>query len=262
MTNSRKITSVIIPAAGKGTRLLPLTKAIPKELIPLGRKPVLEHVVEECAECGIEEVLFVISNEKETIRRHFGDSAESVRFYYAYQPQPLGLADAIRLGRDFAGNSPFAVALGDSVIESRKQPPPFRLVIDTFEQSNASGVILVQPTSISEISRYGVVKPKNKTGKVFEIEDIVEKPSPKQAPSTLAVAGRYAFEPWIFDYIEQTPVGAGNEYQISDSIRLMLRDGRSIWCVALGEGEVRRDIGTFETYFEAFALELRREGFL
>lgn len=262
MTNPRKITSAIIPAAGKGTRLLPLTKAIPKELIPLGRKPVLEHVVEECAACGIEKILFVISGEKEAIRRYFGDSAGSLRFYYAYQPQPLGLADAIRLGREFAGNNPFAVVLGDSVIESRKHPPPFRRVLDTFEQSSASGVILVQPTPISEISRYGVVKPKNHVGAAFEIEDVIEKPAPKQAPSTFAVAGRYAFEPCIFDYIEQTPAGTGNEYQISDSIRLMLQDGRSVWCVALDEGEVRRDIGTFETYFEALALELKREGFL
>jgi len=259
MTNPKRIRRAIIPAAGKGTRLLPLTKAIPKELIPLGRKPVLEHIISECKLCGIEEIVLVVSAEKEAIRRHFGDCFEGVKFSYAYQAEPIGLADAIRCGKDWVGNEPFAVVLGDSVIESGQDTLPLRRVLDAFETTDAAAVILVQPTPRVELFRYGVVKPKSGVGPKFEIDDIVEKPRPEDAPSIYAVAGRYAFEPSIFDYIDRTSRGAGNEYQISDSIRIMLNDGLPVWCVALGSDEVRRDIGTFETYFEAFAVELAKE---
>ncbi|MDH7600962.1 MAG: sugar phosphate nucleotidyltransferase [Armatimonadota bacterium] len=259
MTNPSCIRRAIIPAAGKGTRLLPLTKAVPKELIPLGKRPVLEHVVEECIACGIEEIVFVISSEKEAIRRHFGDSDGKIRFLYAYQHQPLGLAQAIGCARDFATDEPFAVVLGDSVIASASSLLPFRRVIDTFERTHADAVVLVQPTPREQLSRYGVVKPKDTTSSSFEIEDIVEKPLPHEAPSIYAVAGRYVFKPFIFDYIDRTPRGAKGEYQLSDSIRLMIEDGARVWCVALDNNEVRRDIGTFETYFEALAFELAKE---
>ncbi len=256
-----RIRRAIIPAAGKGTRLFPLTKAVPKELIPLGRKPVLEHVVEECTLCGVEEIIFIISPAKDAIRRHFGESVGNIRFQYAYQPVPLGLADAVRCAKDYVADEPFAVVLGDSVIESTHSLPPFRRVLDMFEETCADAVILVQPTPRDQLSRYGVVKPKDAVDSSFgfEIEDIVEKPLPDEAPSIYAVAGRYAFKPSIFEYIDRTPRGTGNEYQISDSIRIMIEDGGRICCVALQDGEVRRDIGTFETYFEAFALELAKE---
>ena len=259
MTNPRRITKAVIPAAGKGTRLLPLTRAVPKELIPLGRKPVLEHVVDECAACGIQEILFVISKDKEAIRTHFGESDGRIRFSYAYQPQQNGIADAVFRGREFAGGEAFAVVLGDSVIETDQDVGPFRRVLDTFETTGAGAVIAVQRAPRAEISRYGIVKPKCGVGPVFEIDGVVEKPAPQDAPSDYAVAGRYAFEPAVFDYIRRTPRGAGGEYQITDSIRLMLADGRAVWCVALSENETRRDIGEFETYFEAFESEVENE---
>jgi len=259
LRTARRITKAVIPAAGKGTRLLPLTKAVPKELVPLGRKPVLEHVVEECAACGIEEVLFVISEDKQAIRTHFGGSGSGIRFSYTYQPQQKGLADAIYCGREFVGEDPFAVALGDSVIETDQNVPPFRRVIDSYESTAASAVIVVARAPRAEVSRYGIVKPKHGAAPCFEIDGLVEKPRPEDAPSEYAIAGRYAFDPVVFDYIHRTPQGAGGEYQITDSVALMLADGREVWCVALGENEIRRDIGTFETYFEAFLNEVEKK---
>ena len=254
-----RITRAIIPAAGKGTRLLPLTKAVPKELMPLGRKPVLEHIVDEAISCGIEEILFVISQEKTAIRAHFGDGGGGARFSYTFQAVQKGLADAIYCGREFVGDEPFAVILGDSIITTDQPVLPFRRVLDTYHNTDAAGVIIVQRTPIEEVRRYGIVKPKHGIAPSFQIEAIVEKPEPKEAPSEYAVAGRYAFDAVVFSYIERTAPGAGGEYQITDSVDLMLKDGLPVWCVALGEGEIRRDIGTFDTYFEALQIELSRE---
>lgn len=260
LTLSRTITKVVIPAAGKGTRLLPLTRAVPKELIPLGTKPVLEHIVEEVIGCGITQILFVISQDKTAIRSHFGDGLGGVRFDYTFQVEQNGLADAIRCGKEFVGDDPFAVVLGDSVIDTDQAVAPFRRVLDTYSGTRAAGVIVVQKTPIDEVSRYGIVKPKAGLGPSFEIDGLVEKPTPEQAPSQYAIAGRYAFDPVIFDYIDRTPRGANGEYQITDSVALMLDDGREVWCVALGENEVRRDIGTFASYFEALRIEIDRYG--
>lgn len=255
----KKITKAVIPAAGKGTRLLPLTKAIPKELVPLGRKPVLEHIVEEVVEAGITDILFVISEDKTAIRTYFGDGTNGARFHYVMQAEQKGLADAIDCGREFVDGEPFAVVLGDSVIESGAGVSPFRRTLDTYEGTGAKGVVMVQKTPREEVSRYGIVKPRGQVAPSFEIDGLVEKPNPEDAPSEYAIAGRYAFDPMIFDYIDRTHRGANGEYQITDSIDLMLRDGHEVWCVALGEGEVRRDIGTFESYFEAFMLEVAKE---
>jgi UTP--glucose-1-phosphate uridylyltransferase len=256
--NPRRITKAVIPAAGLGTRLLPLTKAVPKELMPLGTKPVLEHIVEEAACCGITDILFVISESKTAIRTHFGESANGIRFRYTFQPEQKGLADAINCGREFVGGDPFAVILGDSVIETDQSVIPFQRVLDTYEETDARAVIVVQKTPLEEVSRYGIVKPMHGISPSFQIDGLVEKPTPQEAPSDYAIAGRYAFDPVIFDYIDRTPRGAGGEYQITDSIGLMLDDGLEVWCVALGEREIRRDIGTFQTYFEAFLKEIQR----
>ena len=255
----RRITKAVIPAAGKGTRLLPLTKAIPKELVPLGRKPVLEHIVEEAVSSGITDILFVISEEKTAIRTHFGDSADGVHFFYTFQAEQKGLADAIYCGKEFVGKDPFAVILGDSIINTDQSVLPFRRVLDTYQNTDAKGVIVVQRTPIIEVSRYGIVRPKYSVAPSFEIDALIEKPKPEDAPSEYAIAGRYAFSAIIFDYIDKTPRGAVGEYQITDSIDLMLRDNNEVWCVALGENEVRRDIGTFESYYEAFQIEINKE---
>lgn len=269
----RTITKAVITAAGKGTRLFPLTKAIPKELIPLGAKPVLEHIVEEVIEAGITDILFVISEEKTAIRSHFGDSLDDVRFDYVFQAQQKGLADAVMCGRDFVGDDPFAVVLGDSIIYTEQPITPFMRVLDTYRDTDASGVIVVMKTPHEEVSRYGIVKPKDsaslfwhdlkaKDGKAigysFEIDSLIEKPAPEEAPSDYSIAGRYAFDSSIFDCIERTKLGANGEYQLTDSISVLLDDAKPVWCVALDPTEVRRDIGTFATYFEAFQIEINK----
>lgn len=252
----RTITKAVIPAAGKGTRLLPLTRAIPKELIPLGTKPVLEHIVDEVICAGITEILFVISEEKTAIRSHFGDSLNGVRFDYVSQAEQDGLADAIHCAKDYVGNDPFAVVLGDSIVDTNQPVLPLKRALDTYRDTNAAAVIVVQKVPVERISRYGIVKPRSGVGPSFEIDGLVEKPKPEDAPSDYAIAGRYVFDSVIFGYIERTPRGAKGEYQITDSIALMLEDGREAWCVALGENEARRDIGTFSSYFEALRIEI------
>ena len=227
--------------------------------MPLGCKPVLEPIVEEIVQGGIKEILFVISQDKTAIRSHFGDRLGEVRFDYVLQAEQKGLADAVMCGREFTGTDPFAVVLGDSVIETdRPQQTPLMRVLSTFADTDASGVIVVQKTPREEVSRYGIVRPRSALGSCFEIDGLVEKPQPKDAPSEYAVAGRYAFGSSIYEWIERTPRGANNEYQLSDSIALMMRDGGKAWCVALGPGEIRRDIGTFASYFEAFRIEMER----
>ena len=252
------ITKAVIPVAGKGTRLLPLTKAVPKELIPLGKKPVLEHIIEEVISSGITDVLFVIARDKTAIRAHFGDSIDGVRFHYVFQDEQLGLAHAINCSREFVGADPFAVVLGDSIVETYEGVRPFRRVLDTYENTNAQAVILVEKTPREEVSRFGIVKPVSEIAASFQIDGLVEKPKPEDAPSDYAIAGRYAFDAAIFDCIDRTPRGAGGEYQITDSIALMLEDGGEVWGVALLENESRCDIGTFETYFGAFQREVDR----
>lgn len=247
----RIIRKAVIPVAGKGTRLYPLTKAVPKELLPLGRKPVLEHIVDEAAAAGITEVLFVISKEKTAIRDHFGDSMAGIRFDYAFQHDQKGLADAVNCGREWVGGDHFVLILGDSPITTDQPVIPLQRVLDCYRDTNAKGVIVVQSEPDEDLHRYGIVKPKSGVGECFEIDGLVEKPAPGTAPSNYTIAGRYAFDPMIFDYIDQTQPGAIGEIQITDSIALMLRDGNPVWCVALGPGENRTDIGTFESYFEA-----------
>jgi len=245
------IRKAIIPVAGKGTRLYPLTKAVPKELLPLGRKPVLQHIVDEAAEAGITEVLFVISKEKTAIRDHFGESGPGMRFDYAFQHELKGLADAVYCGREWVGGDHFVVILGDSPITTDQPVIPLQRVLDCYRNTNARGVIVVQREPDEDLHRYGIVKPKTGVGECFEIDGLVEKPASGTAPSNYTIAGRYAFDPIIFDFIERTQPGAIGEIQITDSIKLMLRDGNPVWCVALRSTETRRDIGTFESYFEA-----------
>ncbi|MCE5197925.1 MAG: sugar phosphate nucleotidyltransferase [Armatimonadota bacterium] len=254
----KSITKAVVPAAGKGTRLMPLTKAVPKELMPLGKKPVLEHIIDEIAEAGITEVLFVISEEKTAIRTHFGESLNGIKFDYVFQDEQKGLADAIYCAREWVGDEPFTVVLGDSTIETNQVVSPYTRLIDAYRDTDAACVIAVEEAPLEEVSRYGIVKPMNGVAPLFQIDGLVEKPTPEAAPSRYAIAGRYAFDPSIFRYIEQTPTGAKGEYQITDSIGLMLNSGNPIWCVALGDGETRRDIGTFEAYFEAFTHEMRK----
>ncbi|MFB3040772.1 MAG: UTP--glucose-1-phosphate uridylyltransferase [Candidatus Poribacteria bacterium] len=263
----KRLRKAVIPAAGIGTRLLPATKSVPKEMLPVGRKPTIQYIIEEICAAGIEQILIITSQHKRTIEDHFDldqlvndekllEHLGDVKLFYTRQSNPKGLADAIGKAEHFVGDEPFVVCLGDAIIQSQSPGSVLRRLIEAFTIKRASATILFQRVDQQSVSRYGIAQPKSRgdtsTAPAFEIQDLIEKPSIEEAPSNLAVTARYVFTPELFDYIRQTPPGRGGEIQITDSIRLMLQAGHSVWGVQLGEGEKRYDIGNYRSYFEAF----------
>lgn len=236
----------IVPAAGLGTRLRPLSDAIPKEMLPVGRALALERIVAELRAAGVERIVFVVSPQKEAfLRKHFGES-----FGYALQPEMRGLGDAILQARALAsGASRLLVALGDAVFEEPELGGLTRRVLATDSPIS----IAVQQVPRERLSKYGVVAPKAGTeGGTFCIQDIVEKPAPDQAPSDFAVTARYVLPDTLFETLEKTPPAKNGEVQLTDALQLLLRAGVPGSAVPLLPGETRHDIGGFETYFKAF----------
>jgi UTP--glucose-1-phosphate uridylyltransferase len=256
-----RVRKAVIPAAGLGTRLLPLTRSLPKEMLPVGRKPVIQYVIEEIHSAGIEYILIITSQSKRLIEDYF-DGSKSLPgevFYVnqAIRPDlPYGLAYAVSLAEGFVGNEPFLVCLGDCIIKTGDANSLLRRLIHTHETHNSAATVAFEEVSPEQVSRYGIAKPRDGIAdqvfpEEFRLDDIVEKPSRERAPSNLAVAARYVLEPEIFSYIKQTQRGAGGELQLTDSIRLLLKNGRPVWGVRL-KNEVRYDIGGFAGYFKAF----------
>jgi UTP--glucose-1-phosphate uridylyltransferase len=271
------IRKVVIPVAGAGTRLLPVTKSQPKEMLPVGRKPVVQYVVEEAQQSGLRQILFVTGRKKTAIEDHFDRDLELVRrlasggrselveelayeemavsFFYVRQSSEAGQADAIRQAHDFVGEEHFVVAHGDTIIQSQGAEPLLARMARIHLATGAAATIAVEEVALEEAHRYGIVKP---AGEVrpgeewFPIEDLVEKPTAAEAPSRWAVASRYVLAPGIFDAIDRTVPAADGEVYLTDSLRLLLRQGGKVVCVTLGPGEHRYDIGNFETYFKAF----------
>ena len=253
---------------------MPLTKSQPKEMLPIGRKPVVQYVVEELARCGISRVLFVTGPGKTAIENHFDIDAELIanlretgkeellaelaferedlEYFYTRQRRPLGLGHAVLCARPVVGDQSFVVALGDSIIGRQAQSQVVRTMVHRFESSRADAVIALQEVAAEDVVRYGVARPRGRIDEVFELEDLVEKPTVAEAPSNLAVAARYVFSPAIFEYLEQTPPGKGGEIQLTDAIRLLIRSGRKVLGIRLTLEEPRFDIGNFESYFAAF----------
>jgi len=249
------IRKAVIPAAGLGTRLKPLTSIAPKEMLPLGKKPALQYIMEDLQASGINDIIFVVSPQKTRIREYFGDSVfeGSVRLQYVIQDPQRGLADAILQAEEAVNGEPFAVALGDSVIISTEQKTPMERLLNAYRSNPASAAITVERVPREDCVRYGMVKPAGEmVDHAFEIDDLIEKPRVEDAPSDYAIGGRYIFDSGIFDCIRRTPPGFGGEHQITDSIRLMIADGKRVWCAPLLDGERRYDIGNFKTYSEAF----------
>lgn len=249
------IQQAIIPAAGYGTRLRPLTLAIPKEMLPLGRKPVLEHVLDELRLAGIRRVAIVLSPGKDVIRNYFGDGSRwEIECDYVIQPEMKGLGDAILLAEQWSRGEPALVAFGDCVIESQNDVPSARL-LTAHVTRGADATVLTQRVPHDKIARYGVVKPASGADMEasFQVEDIVEKPAPEEAPSDLAVAGRWVVSAPVFDLLRRSPYGANGELNLTDPVRLGLREGLLVWAVPLRPGETRRDIGGWETYLTAVA---------
>jgi UTP--glucose-1-phosphate uridylyltransferase len=263
----------VIPVAGLGTRLLPATKSQPKEMLPVGRKPVVQYVVEELTRVGITRVLFVTGPGKASIENHFDRNAElvqmlresgkeellaalefdrsTVRYFYTRQRELLGLGHAISCARSFVGNQPFVVALGDSIIGMHAESDVVQRMTRCYHEREAAAVIAFEEVPRDEVSQYGIARPKT-DDELFEILDLVEKPTPREAPSNLAIAARYVLSPAIFDALAQTRRGKGGEIQLTDAIRTVIRDGGRAYGVRLRPDERRYDIGNFEAYFEAF----------
>jgi len=266
------IRHAVIPVAGVGTRLLPLTKSQPKEMLPVGRKPVVQYVVEELHAASIDSLLFITGRAKRTIEDHFDRDRElintlqqtekdalldeidfqrlNVRFCYTRQPEQLGLGHAIGFAEEFCSDGPFVVALGDSIIRSTGAPVVARLV-KCFEETGASCAILFEEVPASEVYRYGIAKP-SCDAEVFEVEELIEKPSVESAPSRLAIAARYVLSPSIFAAIRSTRPGKGGEIQLTDAIRLLMQNGEKVIGLRMNEGECRYDVGNFDSYFRGF----------
>jgi len=267
------IRKAVFPVAGMGTRLLPATKSQPKEMLPVGYKPVVQYVVEEMVEQGLSKFLFITGRKKRSIEDHFDAdpelearlsgkdqivdevdySARGVEFYYARQRRPDGNADAVRLAREFVGNESFVVAFGDTIIYSPDTPRVIERMVDSHERHQSVATIGVWEVPREETKKYGVVQPAGEIGDDFAIRDIVEKPDPAEAPSCLAVAARYIFTPDIFSAIDALKPGLGGELWLTDAIRILLQRGAPVRCLRLNGVERRYDIGMPLTYYKAFA---------
>ncbi|MGC4046762.1 MAG: sugar phosphate nucleotidyltransferase [Armatimonas sp.] len=243
--------TAVVPAAGWGTRLRPLSDTLPKELLPLGRRVVLEHILVELATAGLSRVVFVVSPAKESlIRSRFGSKSEGLCIEYALQAEMRGLGDAVlQTAPLLSGESGFFVALGDAVfIEAEPGAIARRLLIGSEPIA-----IAVQKVAPEKLSRYGVVKPlKVAEATRFSINGIVEKPTLEEAPSNFAVAARYRLPAEIFDTLRTIAPEAGGEIYLTGAIAALLAAGIPGVAVPLQPGEARHDIGNFETYWRAF----------
>ncbi|MFA0794443.1 UTP--glucose-1-phosphate uridylyltransferase GalU, partial [Staphylococcus aureus] len=241
----KKIKKAIIPAAGLGTRFLPATKAMPKEMLPILDKPTIQYIVEEAARAGIEDIIIVTGSHKRAIEDHFDSqkelemvlkekgksellekvqySTELANIFYVRQKEQKGLGHAISSARQFIGNEPFAVLLGDDIVES--EVPAVKQLIDVYEETGHS-VIGVQEVPEADTHRYGIIDPLTKNGRQYEVKKFVEKPAQGTAPSNLAIMGRYVLTPEIFDYLKTQKEGAGNEIQLTDAIERMNNDNQ------------------------------------
>ena len=238
-----KIMKAIIPAAGLGTRFLPATKAMPKEMLPILDTPTIQYIVEEAARAGIEDIIIVTGKHKRAIEDHFDNqkelestlkdkgkldllekvqhSTDLANIFYVRQKEQKGLGHAIWTARQFFGDEPFAVLLGDDIVQS--ETPAIQQLIEQYEVTQKS-VIGVQEVPYEETHRYGIVEPKTKQGRRYEVNQFVEKPAPGTAPSNLAIMGRYVLTPEIFKYLDTQDVGAGGEIQLTDAIERLNQD--------------------------------------
>ncbi len=243
--NNNKIKKAIIPAAGLGTRFLPATKAMPKEMLPILDKPTIQYIVEEAARAGIEDIIIVTGKHKRAIEDHFDIqkelettlyekgklelldrvqySTELANIFYVRQKEQKGLGHAIYTAKQFIGNEPFAVLLGDDIVESDN--PAIKQLMEQYEATGKS-VIGVQTVPETETHRYGIIEPKSQDERLYEVNRFVEKPEQGTAPSNLAIMGRYVLSPRIFDYLETQTEGSGGEIQLTDAIERLNKDDK------------------------------------
>ena len=274
-----KISKAVIVAGGWGTRFLPVTKSIPKEMLPLLDRPMIHHAVAEAVNSGIRQVVMITARGKQAIADYFADNPELESFLkqkgkeglyesvrrlsqladisYVRQEERLGLGHAILMAKDVVGDEPFAVILPDDIIDSRV--PALKQLIAVFEQYNSS-VLAVEHIVRQDTIKYGVIEPKPVSAGISQVLDLVEKPAPADAPSDLGIVGRYILTPQIFDAIEATAPGRGGEIQITDALKLLLKQ-QAIY--ALEFDGIRHDTGTPLGWLKAqlaFALKDPRLG--
>jgi len=272
----KKIRKAVIPAAGLGTRFLPATKAQPKEMLPIVDKPTIQYIVEEAVASGIEDILIITGRGKRAIEDHFDHSVEMelflenkghlellnsvrriskmVEIHYVRQKEPLGLGHAIFCARKFVGDEPFAVMLGDDVIVSKK--PCLSQLIDVYRDYQGT-VVGVQRVNTAEVSKYGIVEHHGAYARTVRVKDLIEKPKPEEAPSNIAILGRYILEPEIFEVLKSISPGAGGEVQLTDALRIMVKYGNIYAHIFSGK---RFDVGDKLGFLQAnIEMALARE---
>ena len=267
------IPNAVVPVAGLGTRLLPATKSQPKEMLPVARKPIVQYVVEELARSGVRNLLFVTGRGKAAIENHFdpdlalrkslGKAGKKdllaaldfqelgLNILYTRQSAQRGLGDAILQAEAFAAGQPVIVALGDSIIGIEGTSTVCQRMAEVFVAQHAAVVIAVEEVPEEHVPFYGIVEPGG-NGETFPIRSLVEKPAAKDAPSRLAVSGRYVFFPGIFEIIGRLRPDKRGEIQITDAIRMVAESGGRVLGVRLRADETRYDIGNLPSYFETF----------
>lgn len=272
-----KVKKAVIPAAGLGTRFLPATKAQPKEMLPIVDKPTIQYIIEEAVDSGIEDIIIITGRSKRSIEDHFDKSYELeseltksnkekmlklvqdisnlANIYYIRQKEPLGLGHAIHCAKTFVGREPFAVLLGDDVVYNEEKPC-LKQMIEVYDQYHAS-VLGVQTVAPEDISKYGAIAGKCIAERVYKVSDMVEKPKPEEAPSNVAILGRYIINPGIFECLEQIQPGAGGELQLTDALKLLCQREDMYAYDFVGR---RYDVGSKEGFLEATVeYALRRE---
>lgn len=269
-----RIRKAVIPAAGLGIRFLPATKAQPKEMLPIVDKPTIQYIIEEAVASGIEDILIITGRNKKAIEDHFDksieleyqlkakgndellrltqDISELANIFYVRQKEPLGLGHAVLCARQFVDDEPFAVLLGDDIIKS--ETPCLRQLADLYEEKQSS-VIAVLEVPREDVNKYGIVDGEKIGDNVYMINDLIEKPRVDQAPSGMAVIGRYIITPRVFPLLEATQPGAGGEIQLTDALRALCREQSMYGLIYQGQ---RYDVGDKLGYLRAnvdFALE-------
>lgn len=264
----QKITKAIIPAAGFGTRFLPATKATPKEMLPIVDKPTIQYIIEEALISGIEDIIIISGRTKRAIEDHFDRSPEleinlhehgktellelvrdiaNINVHYIRQKEPLGLGHAILCAKKFVGNEPFAVLLGDDIVYNNEYPC-LKQLIDVYEKTGGS-ILGCQEVATERVSSYGIVDSmRTDTDRVFKVRDMVEKPAVSEAPSRLAVLGRYVITPEIFEILETTAPGKGGEIQLTDALKVLAGQQEMYAYNFIGR---RYDVGDKQGFLEA-----------
>lgn len=269
-----KVKKAIIPAAGLGTRFLPATKAQPKEMLPIVDKPTLQYIIEEAVKSGIEEILIITGRNKKSIEDHFDKSVEleleleqkgkkemlemvkeisnMVNIHYIRQKEPKGLGHAIYCAKSFIGNEPFAVLLGDDIVDSNV--PCLKQLIDAYNEYKTT-ILGVQHVDVDNVDKYGILDVKHIEDRVYKVKDMIEKPNKDEAPSNIAILGRYIINPSIFEILEKQEPGKGGEIQLTDALKTLSKQ-EAIYAYDF-EGR-RYDVGDKLGFLEAtidFALK-------